>query len=64
MYRDSDILDKAVAILIKEQVINFEMDLMKDLGVKVIGIEKPTSGYIFIQICFFVPYALITAYIF
>ena len=25
-------------------VINFEMDLMKDLGVKVIGIENPTRG--------------------
>ena len=45
-------------------VINFEMDLMKDLGVKVIGIEKPTSGYILIQICFFVPYTLIMPYIF
>ena len=29
-------------------VINFEMDLMKDLGVKVIGIEKSTRGYLFI----------------
>ena len=45
-------------------VINFEMDLMKDLGVKVISIEKPTSGYILIQICFFVPYFLIMLYIY
>ena len=45
-------------------VINFEIDLMKDLGVKVIYIEKPTHGYTLTQICFLVSYTFIMLFIF
>ena len=45
-------------------VINFEMDLMKDLGVKVIGIEKSTRGYLFILMGFSISYNFVMLHIF